>query len=127
MTCSGATSQNYFNSQYQGVKPQLDALHKNTQLVTMTIGGNNSNVFIDSIAECSTAGISSGGKGHPCKTKYGNSFDKTIRSEDVPAADQGAASAVHKRAAEGARRDPHLPLDPAEDHGLLPDDADRQG
>ena len=68
-----------------GVAPQLSALQSNTQLVTMTIGGNDSSVFIDSILECGAAGLSTLGQGSPCKDKYGSSFDDTIRSTTYPA------------------------------------------
>jgi hypothetical protein len=84
VTCGGAETKDYFSGQYPGVAPQLDALHSNTQLVTMTIGGNDSNVFIDSIAECGAAGISTLGTGSPCKDKYGSSFDDTINSTTYP-------------------------------------------
>jgi lysophospholipase L1-like esterase len=97
VTCSGADTSDYFSAQYPDTKAQLTALHKSTQLVTMTIGGNDSSVFIDSILECGAAGISSGGKGSPCKTKYGNSFDKTIRTKTYPAVVK-ALRAVHRRA-----------------------------
>jgi lysophospholipase L1-like esterase len=83
-TCGGAQTKDFFSSQYQGVAPQLDALQKNTQLVTMTIGGNDSNVFIDVITDCGTAGVSTLGQGSPCKDQYGSSFDDTIRTTTYP-------------------------------------------
>jgi lysophospholipase L1-like esterase len=66
------------------VPPQLDAVKKDTQLVTMTIGGNDSGVFINSIVECGAAGASTLGQGSPCKDKYGNSFEKTIKNTTYP-------------------------------------------
>jgi lysophospholipase L1-like esterase len=84
VTCGGAETKDFFTSQYQGVPPQLDAVAKNTQLVTMTIGGNDSNVFIDVIADCGSAGLSTGGQGSPCKDRYGSAFDDTIRTTTYP-------------------------------------------
>src|SRR5437660_1700398 len=84
VTCGGAETKDFFTSQYQGVAPQLDAVTKNTQLVTMTIGGNDSSVFIDTIVDCGTAGLSTGGQGSPCKDQYGSSFDDTIRATTYP-------------------------------------------
>ena len=84
MTCGGAQTKDFFASQYQGVPPQLDAVKKDTQLVTMTIGGNDSNVFIDVIIDCGTAGLSTLGQGSPCKDRYGSSFDDTIRTTTYP-------------------------------------------
>jgi len=84
VTCGGAQTKDFFTSQYQGVPPQLDAVKKDTQLVTMTIGGNDSNVFIDVIIDCGTAGLSTLGQGSPCKDQYGSSFDDTIRTTTYP-------------------------------------------
>jgi lysophospholipase L1-like esterase len=84
VTCGGAETKDYFQSQYQGVPPQLNALSSNTQLVTMTIGGNDSGVFINSIVDCGLAGLSTGGQGTPCKDKYGSQFTDTIKKTTYP-------------------------------------------
>ncbi|MGH8861757.1 MAG: SGNH/GDSL hydrolase family protein [Jatrophihabitantaceae bacterium] len=84
VTCGGAETRHYFTAQYQGVAPQLDAVHKDTQLITMTIGGNDSAVFIDSVVECGAAGLSTLGQGSPCKDRYGSTFEDTIRSTTYP-------------------------------------------
>mgnify|MGYP006159630601 CR=1 FL=1 len=47
-----------------------------TDLVTMTIGGNDSGVFINTILACGTEGTLALGQGSPCKDKYGDSFEK---------------------------------------------------
>lgn len=85
VTCGGAQTKDYFSAQFPGVAPQLDAVHRGTQLVTMTIGGNDDNTFIDSIAECGAAGLSTLGKGSPCKDRYGASFAHDIRHRTYPA------------------------------------------
>ena len=97
VTCGGAKTSDYFSSQYNGVAPQLDALQKNTQLVTMTIGGNDNNTFIDSIVECGAAGLSTAGQGSPCKDRYGSSFADDIRTKTYPALVK-ALAAVHAKA-----------------------------
>ncbi|HSP39227.1 MAG TPA: SGNH/GDSL hydrolase family protein [Frankiaceae bacterium] len=84
-TCGGADTNDYFTSQSQGVPRQLDAVQSNTQLITMTIGGNDSNVFVSSILECGAAGLSTAGQGSPCKDRYGSSFENTIRTTTYPA------------------------------------------
>jgi lysophospholipase L1-like esterase len=96
VTCGGADTSDYFSAQYQGVPPQLDALSKSTQLVTMTIGGNDQGVFIDTIVDCGTAGLSTAGQGSPCKDKYGSSFSDTIRQKTYPALVK-ALKAVHAK------------------------------
>lgn len=84
VTCGAAETQHYFAAQYQNVPPQLDALKQDTQLVTMTIGGNDSGVFINTILECGVAGLSTAGQGSPCKDKYGTSFQDTLRTKTYP-------------------------------------------
>jgi hypothetical protein len=84
VTCGAAETNDYFESQYPGVAPQLDALKADTQLVTMTIGGNDSGVFIGTIVSCGTAGLSTLGQGSPCKDRYGSSFEDTIETTTYP-------------------------------------------
>jgi lysophospholipase L1-like esterase len=97
VTCGGADTNDFFASQYLGVAPQLDAVAKDTQLVTMTIGGNDSGVFIDTIQQCGAAGLSTLGQGSPCRDRYGSSFEDTIRTTTYPALVR-ALRAVHDRA-----------------------------
>jgi lysophospholipase L1-like esterase len=97
VSCGGADTGDYFTSQYDGVPPQLDALKKSTQLVTMTIGGNDEGVFINTILSCGTAGLSTAGQGSPCKDQYGSSFSDTIRQKTYPALVK-ALKAVHAKA-----------------------------
>lgn len=97
VTCGAADTSHYFTSQYPGVAPQLDALSRITQLVTMTIGGNDSGVFIKAILSCGSAGVLSLGQGSPCKNQYGDSFEKTVRTTTYPSLVK-ALTAVHQRA-----------------------------
>ncbi len=84
VTCGAADTNDYFTAQHPGVPPQLDALKRDTQLVTQTIGGNDSSVFINTIQSCGVAGASTLGKGSPCKDRYGSSFEDTIRNTTYP-------------------------------------------
>ena len=97
VTCGAADTNDYATSQYDGVAPQLDALSRRTQLVTMTIGGNDSGVFINSIVACGAAGLSTLGQGSPCKDQYGSSFEDTIRDTTYPSL-VTALTKVHRRA-----------------------------
>ncbi len=85
VTCGAAQTKDYFTSQSPGVAPQLDALSPDTQLVTMTIGGNDNNVFIGSIASCGVAGAPTLGQGSPCQDRYGSSFADDIKTKTYPA------------------------------------------
>jgi lysophospholipase L1-like esterase len=84
VTCGAADTNDFFEPQYSGVAPQLDALQQDTQLVTMTIGGNDSGVFIDTVLSCGSLGVLSLGQGSPCKDRYGSSFEDTIRNTTYP-------------------------------------------
>jgi lysophospholipase L1-like esterase len=84
VTCGGADTSDYFTPQYDNVPPQLDAVSADTELVTMTIGGNDSGVFINSIVQCGVAGASTLGQGSPCKDQYGSSFENTVRNTTYP-------------------------------------------
>jgi lysophospholipase L1-like esterase len=97
VTCGAAETSHFFESQWPGVAPQLDALSSDTQLVTMTIGGNDSNVFIETVLACGAAGLSTLGQGSPCKDRYGSSFEETIRNKTYPSLVR-ALEAVHARA-----------------------------
>ena len=85
VTCGAADTTRYFSAQYPGVAPQLDAVKSDTQLITMTIGGNDSGVFINTILSCGAAGVLSLGQGSPCKDRYGSSFEDTIDTTTYPA------------------------------------------
>jgi lysophospholipase L1-like esterase len=84
VTCGAADTDDFFEPQYEGVAPQLDALSADTPLVTMTIGGNDSGVFIDTLFSCGEAGLSTLGQGSPCRDRYGSSFEDTIRTTTYP-------------------------------------------
>jgi GDSL-like Lipase/Acylhydrolase family len=97
VTCGAAETSHFFTSQYPGVPPQLNALKGDTELVTMTIGGNDSGVFINTIIQCGAAGLSTLGQGSPCKNQYGSSFEDTIRTTTYPSL-VNALQAVRARA-----------------------------
>ncbi|RBY83336.1 SGNH/GDSL hydrolase family protein [Blastococcus sp. TF02A-26] len=84
VTCGGADTTHFTTEQYPGVAPQLDALSEDTDLVTMTIGGNDSGVFINSILRCGAAGLLTLGQGNPCQQQYGTSFEDTVRNVTGP-------------------------------------------
>jgi lysophospholipase L1-like esterase len=96
VTCSGATTSDFFSSQATGVAPQLDAVTKDTRLVTMTIGGNDENVFVNSFFGCATISATNP-TGNPCQQEYGTTFTDEIVSQTYPHL-VSALMAVRKRA-----------------------------
>ncbi|HET9380295.1 MAG TPA: SGNH/GDSL hydrolase family protein [Streptomyces sp.] len=101
VTCGAAQTRHFTESQYPGVAPQVDALRQDTDLVTLTIGGNDNSTFVGAMLACGTAGLLSAGQGSPCKTLYGTSFDDKIDSHTYPAL-KAALAKVRERAP-GAR------------------------
>jgi hypothetical protein len=97
VTCGAAQTKDFFEPQWQGMAPQLDALRRNTQLVTMTIGGNDNNTFIGAIVKCGLAGVGTLGQGSPCQDRYGDEFATDIRQKTYPALVK-ALRAVHRHA-----------------------------
>ncbi|WP_029433018.1 SGNH/GDSL hydrolase family protein [Blastococcus sp. URHD0036] len=101
VTCGGADTTHFATAQYPGVAPQLAALSPDTDLVTMTIGGNDSGVFINSILRCGAAGLTTLGQGNPCQQQYGTSFEDTVRTVTGPSL--VAALTAVRQAAPNAR------------------------
>ncbi|MFI8192432.1 SGNH/GDSL hydrolase family protein [Streptomyces sp. NPDC085946] len=97
VTCGAAQTKHFSEAQYPGTAPQLDALDAGTDLVTLTIGGNDNNTFIGALTACGTAGLLSGGKGSPCKDKHGSSFDDQIDRNTYPAL-KAALSSIRAKA-----------------------------
>ncbi|MEV6961194.1 SGNH/GDSL hydrolase family protein [Streptomyces sp. NPDC051207] len=85
VTCGAAQTKDFTEAQYPGVPPQIEALRQDTDLVTLTIGGNDNNTFIGAMLACGTAGLLTAGHGSPCKDRYGSSFDDKIDSSTYPA------------------------------------------
>ncbi|MFF4712797.1 SGNH/GDSL hydrolase family protein [Streptomyces eurythermus] len=97
VTCGAAQTKHFTESQYPGVAPQADAVTADTDLVTLTIGGNDNGTFINAVTACGTVGVLSGGQGSPCKDKYGTSFDDQIDTGTYPAL-KAALGAVRAKA-----------------------------
>jgi lysophospholipase L1-like esterase len=96
VTCGGAKTADFFTSQAPGVPAQLDAVTKDTRLVTMTIGGNDENVFADSFFGCAMISATDI-LGNPCQQKYGSSFTDKIVNQTYPNL-VSALTAVRKKA-----------------------------
>lgn len=101
VTCGAAETRHFATKQYFNTPPQLDAVTADTDLVTMTIGGNDSGVFINTILKCGQEGLRTLGNGNPCQTKYGTTFADTIKNVTYPSL-VTALNAVHAKAP-GAR------------------------
>lgn len=97
VTCGAAETRHFTTAQYPGVAPQVDALDADTDLVTLTIGGNDSGVFVGAILACGSAGLLTLGQGSPCRDIHGSRFEDTIRDTTYPSL-VNALRAVRTRA-----------------------------
>jgi len=70
VTCAGATSDDFYQEQYDGVAPQLDAVTEAADYVTLTIGGNDSAIYTVMVGEC-TRLAADDPTGAPCRTTVG--------------------------------------------------------
>jgi hypothetical protein len=101
VTCSGAKTADFYSPQEltppdPSVGPQLDAVTKDTRLVTMTIGGNDEDVFSSSFFGCEAL-TATNPTGNPCQQKYGNTFNNEILTQTYPNL-VAALTAVRKKA-----------------------------
>jgi lysophospholipase L1-like esterase len=71
-SCSGAQTRDMFASQMTGVAPQLDAVTPDTDLVTLSIGGNDSSVFGTLVGYC-TQLVAAGPDAAPCRDEMRSS------------------------------------------------------
>ncbi|MCQ6552406.1 SGNH/GDSL hydrolase family protein [Streptomyces sp. C10-9-1] len=85
VTCGGAETKDFTTAQYPGVPAQFDALDADTDLVTLTIGGNDNGTFITAIVACGGLGVLTLGYGSPCKDAYGSKFSDDIAGKTYPA------------------------------------------
>ncbi len=83
VSCSGADSANVTASaEYPGVQPQVDALSSSTQLVTLTDGGNDNDLFVSALLACGTTDILDVFNiGTPCKDLYGSTFTNEVTAD----------------------------------------------
>lgn len=102
VTCGGATTADFTASQGVGIPAQLDAVNSSTQLVTMTIGGNNSGVFGDLVNGCAAQAALTLGQGNPCEQRYGSTFTDTVLNVTYPEI-VAALNAVKAKAAPKAQ------------------------
>lgn len=82
VSCGGARVDDLGKPQSDGVPAQLDALRKDTDLVTVGIGGNDDGLFAKVIAGCSAATPKVlTGTLTPCRDTFGDTFSRSIRSD----------------------------------------------
>ncbi|MGQ0844210.1 MAG: SGNH/GDSL hydrolase family protein [Sporichthyaceae bacterium] len=115
VSCSGARVDDFAESQGGQAPPQFAALRRDTDLVTVGIGGNDDGLFASVIGGCTAVSLKVlTGTLTPCKDTFGDRFAKSI-----------AADAKNIRAAlrEIAKRSPKARVLVVGYPSLLPTDA----
>jgi lysophospholipase L1-like esterase len=109
VTCAGATTADVTNrSQFRGAAPQVSALGRSTRLVTLTIGGNDSDLF-STAASClaltSSGPVFSGKNAPSCRSRLVEHGVDSLRQkiDGQTAAGIGRAIAAVQRHAPNAR------------------------
>lgn len=100
VSCSGARTRNVVEAQRGAngsVPPQLDALRRGTDLVTIGLGGNDHALFGGTLGEClKLAG--SAPQGSPCTDWFDGTQDVQRTLDDIRSNIAAVVTAVHDRA-----------------------------
>jgi hypothetical protein len=81
VSCGGATTANFTEAQYPDQPPQFDALSSSTEVVSVGIGGNDNNLFIETLAVCGAEDLVFP-FGTPCKDTYKNKLSEEIKADE---------------------------------------------
>lgn len=116
VSCSGATTADITAPQSEGVPAQLDAVHRGTDLVTLTIGGND--IGFSTVLGTCVSLMSGDPVGAPCRTHFTSAGDDRITD-----AIAGTGSKVAAVLRDIHRRAPHARVVVVGYPDLFPDDG----
>jgi hypothetical protein len=94
-SCAGAKTEDFTEPQSPGQSPQLDALHRTTKVVSVSMGGNDEALFVTLLAGCSIADAGRPNVGAPCESQYENFVDEAFAQGQGPR--EAAFAQVHVR------------------------------
>ncbi|GAC56850.1 putative esterase [Gordonia hirsuta DSM 44140 = NBRC 16056] len=95
VSCAGARTGNLTDEQYFGVAPQLDALDDQVAVVTLTLGGNDADVFALATGECRRLGPTDP-DGAPCAAALRSELFDRIDHQTRPALVRGLAQIAER-------------------------------
>jgi hypothetical protein len=85
VSCSGANRLDFTQSQYAEQPPQFDALGAGTEVVSVSMGGNDNDIFGRLAGGCAeTDSSDTTDKGAPCKRRYGTEETKALKDDVAP-------------------------------------------
>lgn len=85
VSCSGASRLDFTQAQYPSQPPQFDALSEDTEVVSVSMGGNDNRIFDRLATGCAATDESdTADRGAPCKKAYGKEEAAAISSDLAP-------------------------------------------
>jgi len=84
VSCASAKTSDLTDAQHPDLQPQIEALDPNTKLVTLLIGGDNGNIFSETLKDCLETAAKHLWFGTPCKNEYGDSIANEINQQTYP-------------------------------------------
>ncbi len=85
VSCSGASRYNFTNAQSAEQPPQFEALSEATEVVSVSMGGNDDSIYGRLVSGCAETDSSDPqAKGAPCKHKYGAIEEGAIKEDTQP-------------------------------------------
>jgi hypothetical protein len=97
VACGGADTEDFTVAQYEDQPPQFDALSPSTEVVSVSMGGNDHNLFVTVVDTCTELDSSDPAQeGAPCKKALAKPL-KAIVKEDEPSWAK-ALEEIHARA-----------------------------
>jgi hypothetical protein len=85
VSCSGASRFNFTNAQFAGQPPQFNALGASTRVVSVSMGGNDNDIFGRLVNGCTeTDSGDTQNRGAPCKHAYGKAEASAIKEDKRP-------------------------------------------
>jgi hypothetical protein len=84
VSCGGAKTENFTVAQYPDQPPQFDALSPTTEAISVGMGGNDNNLFVSLLADCTSTDAGQPNVGAPCKKKYEPLVKKTLEEDVAP-------------------------------------------
>jgi hypothetical protein len=94
-SCAGAKTEDFTGSQSPGQRPQFDALHRSTKVVSVSMGGNDEALFVTLLAGCTIVDAGRPNVGAPCERQYENFVDEAFAQGQPPR--EAALAQVRRR------------------------------
>jgi hypothetical protein len=85
VSCGGAKTEDFTVAQFPNQPPQFDALTPTTEVVTVSMGGNDHNLFGTLVAECTRLDAGQPNVGAPCREHLEGFVRKTLEEDRGPA------------------------------------------